>query len=451
MDKVIWSEGMFLRPQHFQQFERYIEDQVVSRNRYVTPYYWGIKKLEIDSSLLSLGKVAVVLAEGVFPDGSLFKVNYDPAFPLVAQVTKGQENQNIYMAIPPQIKGAVTSDEPEQSQGVRYRQKHQDIRDSHGVNNDRVYPIATGDLNVRLVAEDQLEDSFIALPIAQVSSVSDDGAVVLNPHFGAPSIDMSTYSGCLSGLIDLNLLMQEKAKQLAATIESGMGNGAGTVVDLLMLKALNSWGATLNILIKQTPLHPYELFKQLSVFIAEISTYTRSERVAVMGVEYSHIGACQTILALIENARVLVSTAFKSKAISLPIQRKKFGISVVGLPTEAMVDDEFILAIKADLSAEVIRKLVSSKLKAGSIDNIKDLVNLQLPGCIKELLPVTPRQIPYHAGMHYFRLLPDAEMKGSIKASNGIGLHVSGDVPGMELEFWVVPSDPERINKQRQN
>lgn len=447
MDKVIWSEGMFLRPQHFQQFERYIEDQVVSRSRYVTPYYWGIKKLEIDSSLLSLGKVAVVYAEGVFPDGSLFKVSYDPAFPLVVQVSKGQENQCIYMAIPPQIKGAVNSDEPEQSQGVRYRQKHQDIRDSHGVNNDRVYPIATGDLNVRLVAEDQLEDSFIALPVAQISSVSDDGAIVLNPLFGAPAIDMSIHSGCMSGLADLILLMQEKAKQLAATIESGTANGAGTVVDLLMLKALNSWGAQLNIVVHQSPLHPYELFKQLSVFIAEISTFARAERMAVTSIDYSHIGAYQTLLTLIENARVLVSTAFKSKAISLPIQRKKFGISVVGLPSESMVNDEFILAIKADLSADTIRKLVSSKLKAGSIDNIKDLVNLQLPGCIKELLPVTPRQIPYHAGMHYFRLLPDAEMKGSIKTSNGIGLHVSGDVPGMEIEFWVVPSESERLNK----
>ena len=83
MDKVIWSEGMFLRPQHFQQFERYIEDQAAARHRYLTPYNWGITKLEIDSSLLSLGKVAVIYAEGVFPDGSMFRLNYDPLFPRI--------------------------------------------------------------------------------------------------------------------------------------------------------------------------------------------------------------------------------------------------------------------------------------------------------------------------------------------------------------------------------
>lgn len=441
MDKVIWSEGMFLRPQHFQQFERYLENQMVSRHRYSSPYYWGVKALDIDSSLLSVGKVAIVSAEGVFPDGSLFNVKYNPAFPLVVQVTKGQENQRLYLAIPAQISGSVNSDEPENSQGLRYRQTHQDIRDSHGVDNDRVYAIATGDLNAQLVTEDQLEDAFIALPVAQIQTVSDDGAVVLNPDFSAPVIDMSIHTGCLSELADLVLLMHEKSKQLSSSIESGMGNGAGTVVDLLMLQTLNRWGAELTILMHQTPLHPYELFKRLTVFIAEISTLARVERVAETGCEYNHLTSTQMLHTLIGNARVLVTTSFKSKAVSLPIQRKKFGISVVGLPTESMVDDEFILAIKADLSADAIRKLVSSKLKAGSIENIKDLVNLQLPGCAKELLPVTPRQIPYHSGMHYFRLLPDAVMKGNIRTASGIGLHVSGDVPGMELEFWVVPAE----------
>ncbi len=431
---------MFLRPQHFQQFERYIEDQIASRNRYLTPYNWGITKLEFDSSLLPLGKVAVVYAEGVFPDGSLFRVNYDPLYPLVVHVTKGQENQQIFIAIPPQIKGAIDSDEPEKSLGIRYRQKLIDIRDSHGINNERVYPIATGDVNALIVAEDQLEDQFVSLPIARISVVNDDGAIGLDPDYGAPTTDVSIYESCMSGLADLILLMQEKAKQLASSIESGMGNSAGTVVDLLMLKALNLWGAEFNILIKQVPLHPYELFKRLSALVAEMSTFARSDRVAISGGAYNHIGAVQDLHSLMEEARVLVSTVFKSNAISLPIRRKQFGISVVGLPTDSMSGDELILAIKADLPTDSIRKLVANKLKVGSIDNIKDLVNLQLPGCTKELLPVTPRQIPYHAGMNYFRLLPDSEIKAGIKRSSGIGLHVSGDVPGMELEFWVIPS-----------
>jgi len=448
MDKVIWSEGMFLRPQHFQQFDRYLEDQLVNRTQHLTPYSWGFSQLEFDESLLAFGKLAILSAAGVFPDGTLFKINYDPAYPLLIHLNKKQENQTIYLVIPPKVKGAVDSDEDETSRGIRYRPTSIDIRDSHGVNNERTYPISTGTLKVELLTEDQLDDPLISIPLAQIKDIHTDGAVTLSSSFGVPALDFSVNAQSMVELTDLSALMQKKAKQLAASVKSGKGNGAGTVVDLLMLQALNRWGAQLAILIQQKPLHPYDLFKKLVSLIAEISTYTLAERLPAEKYEYKHLESAAILTRLVKRARVLVSTAFQSSATILPIQRKKFGISLVGLSNPSMAENsEFILAIKADISVDKIRNLVSNKLKAGSIENIKDLVNLQLPGCMKEPLPVTPRQIPYHSGMHYFRLSPDADMKASIKQSSGIGLHVSGDVPGVEMELWVIPtgtSKPER-------
>jgi type VI secretion system protein ImpJ len=441
MDKVIWSEGMFLRPQHFQQFDRYLENQLVTRCQHLSPYCWGFSQLEFDESLLAFGKLAILSAAGILPDGTLFKVNYDPAYPLLIQLNKSQENQTIYLTIPPKMKGVVDSDDDETSRGIRYRLTPADIRDSHGVNNERSYPISTGILKVGLLTEDQLDDSLISMPLARIHDIQTDGSVVLDTSFGVPAINFSVNTPCMAELSELSALMKKKAKQLAASVKSGKGNGAGTVVDLLMLQALNRWGAQLTILVRQTPLHPYELFKHLVSLISEVSTYTLAERLPAGEYEYQHMESAALITQLIATARVLVSTAFKSAATSLPIQRKKFGISLVGLSNQSMVEDaEFILAIKADISTDKIRSLVSNKLKAGSIENIKDLVNLQLPGCMKELLPVTPRQIPYHSGMHYFRLSPDADMRASIKRSSGMGLHVSGDVPGVEMEFWVIPS-----------
>ena len=39
--KVVWSEGMFLRPQHFQQQERYLEALVRRRTVAVLELGWG--------------------------------------------------------------------------------------------------------------------------------------------------------------------------------------------------------------------------------------------------------------------------------------------------------------------------------------------------------------------------------------------------------------------------
>ena len=75
--KVFWSEGLFLRPHHLQQNDRYIEHLLEKRVRYTTPYPWGFAQLEIDKDLTEQSKFAVRNASGVMPDGTPFDVPGD--------------------------------------------------------------------------------------------------------------------------------------------------------------------------------------------------------------------------------------------------------------------------------------------------------------------------------------------------------------------------------------
>ena len=43
--RVVWSEGMFLRPQHFQQQERFWGDQQGALHSLVEAYGWGVPTL----------------------------------------------------------------------------------------------------------------------------------------------------------------------------------------------------------------------------------------------------------------------------------------------------------------------------------------------------------------------------------------------------------------------
>src|SRR5919108_486136 len=58
--KVVWSEGLFLRPHHLQQNDRYVEHLLESRVRHVTPYPWGFSHIEIDRDLAQQSKFAVL-------------------------------------------------------------------------------------------------------------------------------------------------------------------------------------------------------------------------------------------------------------------------------------------------------------------------------------------------------------------------------------------------------
>ena len=77
-------------------------------------------------------------------------------------------------------------------------------------------------------------------------------------------------------------------------------------------------------------------------------------------------------------------------------------------------------------------------IKAGGVEQLRDLVNLQLPGIKVEPLTVAPRQIPYHSGFTYFQLEKSPENWAHLEKSGGLALHFSGDIPNLNLQLWAI-------------
>ena len=53
-NKVLWTEGLFLQPHHFQQADRYTESLIAGIARRTLPYSWGFSSLEIDEEALKV-------------------------------------------------------------------------------------------------------------------------------------------------------------------------------------------------------------------------------------------------------------------------------------------------------------------------------------------------------------------------------------------------------------
>ena len=85
-NKVLWKEGLFLRPHHLQQNDRYHEHLLELRVRHVTPYPWGFSAIEIDRDLLQQRKFALRRASGILPDGTPFDMPADSPLPLPVEV-----------------------------------------------------------------------------------------------------------------------------------------------------------------------------------------------------------------------------------------------------------------------------------------------------------------------------------------------------------------------------
>src|ERR1700730_16003353 len=98
--KVVWREGLFLRPHHLQQNNRYFERLTENRTRDITPYPWGFSNIEIDLDLAQQSKFGVRRAAGLMADGTPFDVPADSPAPPAIAVPDNAGNQIVWLTLP---------------------------------------------------------------------------------------------------------------------------------------------------------------------------------------------------------------------------------------------------------------------------------------------------------------------------------------------------------------
>src|SRR5262245_48727456 len=98
-NKVVWSEGLFLRPQHFQQQDRYVEGYVEARCRGLRNHSWGFAELTLDRDQLAIGKLVLASAAGVFPDGTPFSIPGDDRSPPALDLPPDTRECRVYLGL----------------------------------------------------------------------------------------------------------------------------------------------------------------------------------------------------------------------------------------------------------------------------------------------------------------------------------------------------------------
>jgi type VI secretion system protein ImpJ len=240
-------------------------------------------------------------------------------------------------------------------------------------------------------------------------------------------------------MTELHGLLNHRAEALAARLVVSGRGGAAEIADFLLLQAVNRYLPLIAHLSKLAGYHP-ESFYQLAVSMAgELATFTSANKRAPEFSPYQHDDLQGTFAPVFDALRKSLSMVLEQNAISIPMHQRKYGIRVAMVSDHALLDHAtFILAVSADIPTEDIRKRFPTQIKIGPVEQIRQLVNVQLPGIRVRPLPVAPRQIPYHTGFVYFELDRSNELWAKLKTSGGFAFHLGGDFPGIQMEFWAI-------------
>lgn len=438
-NKVVWSEGLFLRPQHFQQQDRYLERFVEGRTGELRGHSWGFTELVIERDLLAIGKLALKRARGVFPDGTPFSMPDDDPLPPPLDVDAQARDEQVLLAIPLRKAGLCESGRDESANSVlRYRTRGIEAVDvSAGGLEMQAVEVAC--LRARLVLASEPRDAFACLPTAHIEECRADRSVVLDEGFMPTVLNARQASRLATFLVELRGLLHQRGEALAArAVASGRG-GSAEIADFLMLQTINRYEPIVTHLTQSAHVRPEDLYQLCLAIIGDLSTLTMQARRPPPLPQYSHENLRICFEPVMNALRACFNVVLQQTAVPIPIEKKRFNISVAAVADKTLFDDAaFVLAARADVVTENLRRDFPAQVTAGSMEKIARLVNEHLPGIPLVALAVAPRQIPFHAGFAYFELDRASSLFRELKSSGGIALHIPDSFPGLALEMWAI-------------
>lgn len=438
-DKVVWSEGMLLRPQHLQQHDRYLDQQFRTRSRMLNPLGWGVRQLQIDETLLQQGAFAVSQVDGLFPDGTVFAANSRDQR-LLMEVHPGQQNVMVYLALPVVLTGAdETAPWQDENSLTRWTGAEEDVQDSN-LGSSKTVNISVARPRLKLLLEDQLTGDYTSIPIARIRESYADGRIELDEQYVPPCLSISASPRLTYFLKETLSLLSHRAEAIASRLSAAAGRrGSTDIADFMLLQLVNRYKAGLRHMENIGQIHPESLYHQLAMLNGEMATFTAEDKLAPQDIPYDHKNLTNCFNLIMGEMRQSLSLVFEQTAVALPLQERRFGVRVAPIQDRSLLDQaQFFLAVKSEWSPDSVRTRLPSVVKAGGVEQLRELVNLQLPGISLIPQPVAPRQVPYTSGSTYFQLEKTPEHWLQLKKSGGIAFHFSGEVPGLELELWAV-------------
>ncbi|MFJ2990690.1 type VI secretion system baseplate subunit TssK [Collimonas sp. NPDC087041] len=442
-NKVIWTEGLFLRPQLFQQQERYLESYAHLRAASSTPFYWGFHRYAIDIGSLSLGKLVISSAAGIFTDGTPFQMPAQTPPPPPLTIQPEHIDQLIYLAVPIRTPNAeeATFDEGSGGSLARYAVIDEELRDANSIGQGPKL-VQLAQLRLRLLPHKELTDAWIGLPIAKVTALHSDGSAELDFDLIPPVTGIGTNTLLSSWVTKIQGLTHLRGNTLASRLTGadGKASDAAEVSDYLLLQILNRYEPLLNHMLTVQETSPEDLYTLLCSFGGELSTFVRTTtRRPKKWPAYQHVNPYVTFKELTDDVHAMLNEVLVRSAQRIDFEVRPHGMRLASIdPATLQSFGNLVLAVAAQMPSDLLVTQFAAQSKVGPSDRLPELIRSHLPGISMSALPVPPRQIPFNAGFVYYELGNSGPMWEHILKHGGLAMHIAGDFPGLRLELWGV-------------
>ncbi|AOK58059.1 type VI secretion system baseplate subunit TssK [Burkholderia ubonensis] len=407
--KVLWGEGLFLRPQHFQRQDAYHEARLFESIQAIQPYNWGVRTVRFDRDALGSNVLRLAELSLVFPDGALYAApQADDLPPPVALDTlpEGINEFVFYLALHPlRENGANYNDDPATGFTTRFVSEQTSVADNF--TDAAEADVTFLKTQVKLIAHSEPRDQLLSVPLVRVRRTATSGF----------EIDDSFVPPCLA--IEASPILHQRLRQLIDALQAKVNAlygfhrepskniiefRSGDIASFWLLHTANAAFATLAHLHQHAALHPERLFQELLRLAGQLMTFSKGYTLADLPA-YRHDDPGPGFARLDVILRELLDTVISTRyfAITLDEVRPSFHL---GRLDSGKIDEKtaFYLAVSADLPSVELVEAVPARFKVGAPDDVDKLVLSAMPGVRLAYTPQVPPAIPVRPGACYFAL-----------------------------------------------
>lgn len=445
LSKIVWSEGMYLAPHHFQAQNRYFEDSIQFAAGSLWSQGYGFSACRLDPDALRNGTVVLLEARGLFEDGLAFDMpESDPApeprsitglfSPTASQLTiclairkLSPEGQNCDMEALP-------------GSSFRYVGDVRDLRDENTGTDEK--PVRLGRKNIRLLLESECGDDVLSLPLARIIR-DGSGRFALDEAFIPPCLKFTAGHRLFEMLRRLVEILEEKSAAVALDQRGSNGKfqsglSSRNISQFWFLHAVNSSLSPLRHLLLSKQGHPEELFCEMLRLAGALCTFGLEVHPRSLP-SYNHRNPEECFRQLDEHIRTHLEIAAPSKAVVIPLKKVE-RYFYAGEVTDPRCFDRsrWILGIQSQIGEADLIARTRQLVKVCSSKFIPELVKRALPGLALTHMSVPPSAIEAKVEHQYFSISRSGPCWEHIMQTKVAGVYVPGELPSPELELVVI-------------
>ena len=220
---VLWSEGMFLRPHHFQASDRYLAELTGLHSQIDHPYGYGVYRISVSEEAIGNGILELVGLKARLRDGTVVsgEANDVRSIDLNIRLTDeatGNKPITVFLALPHASEGRANVSMDAQDGLARYSAFRREI-DEQGTGGNR-QEIGLMRLNARIMFTSEDTTGFEIVPIMRLLRTGSEGAKFrVDPNYFPPSITTQSWSELATLIRDLRNFLGSRIKTLSVLIQ----------------------------------------------------------------------------------------------------------------------------------------------------------------------------------------------------------------------------------------